>query len=55
MNRFQVKLINDAIDQPHNLTDWEKDFIESISKRDGRSELSSKENSILNTIGSKIR
>ena len=54
MNRFQIKIITDAIDQPEKLTDWENDFVSDIAERGDDYELSEKQNKIINRIGQKL-
>ena len=54
MNRLQLKIIEQAIDQPHKLSTWESDFIESLDDRGEDYNLSDKQNEILNRIGSKL-
>lgn len=57
MNRFQKKIIQDALDDPSQLTDWEYDFVNNLSDKDedkdGNYELSPKQNEIVNRIGQK--
>ena len=48
MNRFQIKIVKDALDQPENLSDWESDFISDIADKGDDYELSEKQNSIIN-------
>ena len=54
MNRVQIQIIKEAIDQPENLSDWEADFIDGIACKDSDYELSEKQNAVLNRIGSKM-
>jgi hypothetical protein len=54
MNRFQIKVITDAMDQPENLTDWECDFIDDLAEKGEDYELSDKQNAIINRIGQKL-
>ncbi len=54
MNRIQRKIIKDALDEEHRLTDWESEFVNNLAMRDDDYELSEKQNSILNRIGSKL-
>tara|TARA_Y100000310_G_C20654292_1_gene801197 strand:- start:684 stop:851 length:168 start_codon:yes stop_codon:yes gene_type:complete len=54
MNGFQIKQIKRAMDAPEKLTDWEYDFISSISGLDEERELSEKQNKILNRIAEKV-
>jgi hypothetical protein len=56
MNKFQIKLIKQALDEPDKLTEWEYDFINSLAEKDDEDDdytLSEKQNSILNRIGEK--
>jgi len=50
MNNIQKKFIKDALEDPEPLTEWEYDFINSVSERN---ELSEKQNEILNRISQK--
>lgn len=54
MNRFQIKIVTDALDQPENLSDWESDFISNIADKGDDYELSDKQNAIINRIGQKL-
>lgn len=54
MNGYQKKRIIEALDNPDKLTDWEYDFIDSLSNHDDDYELSEKQNSILNRISEKM-
>ena len=54
MNTFQQKLICDALDQPEKLTYRERDFVNSLADLPEDKELSEKQNSTLNRIGSKL-
>jgi len=53
MNNIQKRFINDAIEDPEPLTEWEYDFIQSIADKEGDFELSEKQNHILNRISQK--
>jgi len=53
MNRIQQKFINDAIEDPRLLTEWEHDFIQSLADKDNDSDLTEKQNHILNRISQK--
>lgn len=53
MNKFQQKIIKDAIDDPEPLSDWEHDFVQSIADRDDDYELTAKQSKIVNRIGQK--
>jgi hypothetical protein len=57
MNRFQEKILQDALDDPSKLTDWEYDFVNSLvdrnEDRDGNYQPSEKENTIINRISQK--
>lgn len=54
MNRIQSKFVLDALDNEHLLTEWEVEFIDSLSKMPENKELSPKQNEILNRISNKI-
>lgn len=54
MNRVQIQIIKEAIEYSHLLSDWEFDFINDLAVKDDDYELSEKQNSILNKIGSKM-
>lgn len=53
MNKFQIKLIKDALEDPSELSTFEYDFINSLAEKDDDFELSEKQNHILNRIGEK--
>lgn len=53
MNRLQTKFINDALDDPEPLTDWEYDFIQSLADKEDDHELSENQNKVLNRISQK--
>lgn len=53
MNRVQKNFINDAIDDPEPLTEWEYDFIQSLAGKDDDYELSEAQNRVLNRISQK--
>lgn len=54
MNRLQLKIIEQALEQDHKLSSWECDFISDLDDRGENYELSEKQNSVLNRIGSKL-
>ncbi len=54
MNRIQRQIIKEALDYPDKLSEWEYDFINDLADKDDDYELSDKQNSILNRIGSKM-
>ena len=53
MNNIQKRFINDAIEDPKPLSEWEYDFIQSLADKDNSSELTEKQNHILNRISQK--
>jgi len=53
MNRIQKKFINDAIDDPEPLSEWEHEFVNSLADRDNDYVLTDKQNTILNRISQK--
>ena len=53
MKNIQKRFINDAMEDPEPLTEWEYDFIQSIADKEGSFELSEKQNHILNRISQK--
>jgi len=53
MNNIQKRFNNDAIEDPEPLTEWEYDFIQSIAEKNAESELTEKQNHILNRISQK--
>ncbi len=53
MNRFQQKIINDAIEDPEPLTDWEYDFVNDLAENWGDQDLSPAQNKIINRISQK--
>lgn len=54
MNRVQVAIIKNALDEQHKLSDWESDFIDSVADKEASYELSEKQNSVLNRISDKL-
>lgn len=57
MNRIQRKFVLDAMDCEDKLTEWEANFINSLSELDEHNpeaKLSDKQNEILNKIQHKI-
>ena len=54
MNTLQQRIINKALEHSEHLTDWEYDFVYSLSDRPGTYQLSEKQNSILNRIWEKL-
>lgn len=54
MNRVQIQIIKEAIDSPEKLSDWEDEFVNDIAEKGDDYELSEKQNSIVNRIGSKM-
>ena len=54
MNRIQKKIISDAIDLPEILSDSEYDFVNDLAEKDDDYQLSQKQNSWLNSIGTRI-
>jgi len=53
VNNIQTKFINDALDFPEPLTEWENEFIESLANKEEDYVLSEKQNEILNRISQK--
>lgn len=54
-NRFQKKLISDALDYEHKLNEWEQGFIKDLADKNDDYELSPRQNKQLNRIGQKIQ
>ena len=54
MNGVQTSIVKQAMDSPELLTEWEHDFVDSLSKRDPSYELSEKQNETLNRILQKL-
>ena len=54
MNGFQEKIIEKAMDNDHKLSSWECEFVENLSEKSDRYELSDKQNEILNRISEKV-
>ena len=54
MNRVQLKIIEEAMDQDRKLSAWECDFVSDMNEKPEEYELSEKQNHILNRIGSKM-
>jgi hypothetical protein len=55
MNRVQIKFIEDAMDNPHHLTEWEQEFVHTLARKPDDYELSEKQNSVLNRISRKLQ
>ena len=64
MNGFQKLIVNDAIDDPSKLTDWEYDFVNDLVDREETAltnlepdgyKLSDKQNAIVNRISQKYQ
>lgn len=55
MNGFQKKIIEDAIDDPDRLSEWEYDFVNDLAGKEDYYELSDKQNSIINRISQKYQ
>jgi len=53
MNNIQIKFITEAIDDPEPLSEWEHEFVNSLSDRDNDYILTEKQNTILNRISQK--
>ena len=54
MNKVQIQIIKEAMEQCDKLTDWEVAFIDGIADRREDYELSEKQNAVLNSIGNKM-
>lgn len=54
MNRLQIQIIKEAMEQDYRLSEWEFNFINDLAAKDDDYELSEKQNHILNKIGSKV-
>lgn len=54
MNRVQKQIIKDALDEEHRLSEWESEFINDMAEFDDDRELTAKQNSVLNRIGTKL-
>lgn len=54
MDKVQVQIIKEAMDQCEKLTDWEVAFIDGLADRRDDYELSDKQNAVLNRIGNKM-
>ncbi|MEE8299471.1 MAG: hypothetical protein V3R67_08855 [Thermodesulfobacteriota bacterium] len=57
MNRIQRKFVLDALDQEHNLNEWESQFISDLTDRDEinpDNPLTNKQNEVLNRISQKL-
>lgn len=57
MNRVQRQFVKDALDQEHELNEWEYNFINDLAERDENNpeyELSDKQNQALNKIQKKL-
>jgi len=55
MNKFQKKIVIDAMDDPEQLSVWEFDFIQSMADKDDDYELSDKQNKVINRISQKYQ
>ncbi|HXU78607.1 MAG TPA: hypothetical protein VN794_18670 [Methylomirabilota bacterium] len=53
MNKFQRKIIVDALEDPAPLTDWEFDFVNDLAGKADEYTLTEKQNKIVNRIGEK--
>ncbi len=54
MNKVQIQIIKEALEQPDKLSDWEYDFIDAasnVAKEDDDYVFTEKQNHILNRIG----
>jgi len=54
MNRVQIKIIKDAMDSEHKLSEWESRFINDLADKEDDYTLSEKQNETLNRISQKI-
>ena len=54
MNKFQTRIVLDAIDQPESLSDWENEFIDSLAQKEENYVASTKQNETLNKIRHKL-
>jgi len=54
MNRIQTKIIVDAMDSEHLLSEWEMEFINSMADKDAEYDVTPKQNEILNRICTKL-
>ncbi len=54
MNKVQIQIIKEALEQPTRLSDWEYDFISNVAEEDDDYIFTKKQNHILNRIGSKM-
>jgi len=54
MNGYQVKRINEALDNLQHLSEWENDFINNLADKREDVELTEKQNRTLNRISEKI-
>lgn len=55
MNKVQIKMITDALDNEHELTEWESEFINALAEKDNEVyDLSTKQQSILNRINTTL-
>lgn len=54
MDKVQIKLIKDALENLDILNDWENEFISGIAGRDSDYELSERQNAALNKISDKV-
>lgn len=50
MNKVQIQFIKEALDQEHELNDWESQFINDLADKGDDYELSEKQNEVLNRI-----
>lgn len=53
-NRVQRQIIVDALDNQDKLSEWEYEFIQDIANYPDHRDLSPKQNTVLNRIGTKI-
>jgi hypothetical protein len=54
VNRIQKQIVKDALDTPEILSDWQYDFVNDLADKEDCYELTEKQNTQLNKIGSRI-
>lgn len=54
-NKFQIKIIKDALDHPEKLSDWEYDRMTEWAEYPDDRELSERQNKVINQISQKLQ
>ena len=54
MNGFQRKRVDKALENDHTLNAWESDFIQSLDDLHPETELTERQNGVLNKLSEKV-